>query len=62
VKGRFGWDFVDHPERIKTPLVRVNGTLKEATWEEALRFAVQKLEGIKDQYGPEAIAVLPPTD
>ena len=56
VKGRFGWDFVDHPERIKTPLVRVNGTLKEATWEEALRFAVQKLEVIKDQYGPEAIA------
>jgi NADH-quinone oxidoreductase subunit G len=56
VKGRFGWDFVDHPERIKTPLLRVNGTLEEATWEEALRFAVQKLEVIKDQYGPEAIA------
>jgi predicted molibdopterin-dependent oxidoreductase YjgC len=56
VKGRFGWDFVDHPERIKTPLLRVNGTFKEASWEEALRFMAQKLEAIKDQYGPEAIA------
>ena len=56
VKGRFGWDFVDHSERIKTPLLRVNGTLKEASWEEALRFVVDKLEAIRDQYGPEAIA------
>jgi predicted molibdopterin-dependent oxidoreductase YjgC len=56
VKGRFGWDFIDHPERIRTPLLRVNGTFKEASWEEALRFVVDKLEAIRDQYGPEAIA------
>jgi len=56
VKGRFGWDFVDHPERIKAPLLRVNGTFKEASWDEALRFVTQKLETIKDQNGPEAIA------
>jgi predicted molibdopterin-dependent oxidoreductase YjgC len=56
VKGRFGWDFVDHPERIKTPLLRVNGTFKEASWDEALRFVTQKLETIKDQDGPDAIA------
>jgi predicted molibdopterin-dependent oxidoreductase YjgC len=56
VKGRFGWDFIDHAERIRTPLLRVNGTFKEASWEEALRFVAQKLDEIKDQYGPEAIA------
>ncbi len=56
VRGRFGWDFVDHPERIKTPLLRVNGAFKEASWEEALRYVVQMLEAIKDQNGPEAIA------
>ncbi len=56
VKGRFGWDFVDHPERIKTPLLRVNGVFKEASWDEVLQFITHKLEGIKDQYGPEAIA------
>jgi NADH-quinone oxidoreductase subunit G len=56
VKGRFGWDFVDHPERIKTPLLRVNGAFKEASWEEALRHVAQELETIKDQYGSGAIA------
>jgi NADH-quinone oxidoreductase subunit G len=56
VKGRFGWDIIDHPERIKAPLLRVNGEVKEATWDEALQFITHKLEQIKDQYGPEAIA------
>jgi len=55
VKGRFGWDFIDHPERIRTPLLRVNGTFKEASWDETLAFVVHKIEAIKDQYGPEAI-------
>jgi predicted molibdopterin-dependent oxidoreductase YjgC len=56
IKGRFGWDIVDHPERIQTPLLRINGILKEASWEETFRFVAQNLEAIKDQYGPEAIA------
>jgi predicted molibdopterin-dependent oxidoreductase YjgC len=56
VKGRFGWDFIDHPERIKTPHLRVNGAFKEASWEEALQFVAQNLEAIKEQYGPDAIA------
>jgi len=56
VKGRFGWDFIDHPERIKTPLLKVNGTFKEVSWEEALGRVVKELEAIRDQEGPEAIA------
>jgi predicted molibdopterin-dependent oxidoreductase YjgC len=56
VRGRFGWDFVDHPERIKTPLLRVNGAFKEASWDEVLQFIVRQFEEAKDQYGPEAIA------
>jgi len=56
VKGRFGWDFIDHPERIKTPLLRVNGEFKEVTWDEALQFTSRMIEEIKDQHGPEAIA------
>ncbi len=58
VKGRFGWDFVDHPERIKMPLLKINGAFKEASWEETLGFVAQKLETIKDQYGPEAIGAI----
>lgn len=56
VKGRFGWDFIDHPERIKSPLVRANGNFKEVSWEEALRFVADELETFKAQYGPESIA------
>lgn len=58
VKGRFGWDFVDHPERIKTPLLRVNGVFKEASWDEALQCITRQLEEIKDQHGPEAIGAI----
>jgi formate dehydrogenase major subunit len=56
VKGRFGWDFIDHPERIKAPLLRHNGIFKEVSWEEALRFVTSELDAIKVQYGSEAIA------
>jgi len=58
VKGRFGWDFVDNPERLKTPLLRVNGRLEEISWEEALRSMALKLEGIKAQHGPQSIGAI----
>jgi len=56
VRGRFGWDFVDHPERIKTPLLKINGEFKEASWEEALHFTATELEKTKTLSGPKAIA------
>ena len=43
VKGRFGFDFVNHPDRLKMPLVRKNGQLTETTWEEALKLVADKL-------------------
>ncbi len=58
VKGRFGWDFVDSKERIMSPLLRLNGTLREVSWEEALRAVVDRLELIKSRYGPESLGVL----
>ncbi len=58
VKGRFGWDFIDHPERIKTPLLRVNGSLKEISWDEALQFIVRELETIKELNGSESIGAM----
>ena len=36
VKGRFGYSFVNHPERLKSPLIRRNGSFKEISWDEAL--------------------------
>lgn len=43
VKGRYGLGFVNHPERLKTPLIRKNGELVEASWEEALSLVAEKL-------------------
>jgi NADH-quinone oxidoreductase subunit G len=58
-KGRFGFDFVESPERLTTPLVRnAEGKLEPATWEHALRYAAGKLKEIRDGRGGEAIAVV----
>lgn len=56
VKGRFSWNFVQHPDRLKTPLIRRNGTLEEASWEEALTLVATKLKETKATYGPDSIA------
>ena len=42
VKGRFGFDFVNSPDRLTTPLVRRNGKLEEATWDEALDLVAER--------------------
>jgi predicted molibdopterin-dependent oxidoreductase YjgC len=58
VKGRFGYDFINHPDRLKTPLIKENGKFKEASWDEALNLVAEKLIGIKKDSGPDAIGVL----
>ena len=55
VKGRFGWNFVHHPERLKTPLIKENGEFRKATWEEALDLVARRLREIKEEHGPEKI-------
>ncbi len=42
VKGRFGYDFVHHPDRLTTPLIRKEGKLEPATWDEALELVATK--------------------
>jgi NADH-quinone oxidoreductase subunit G len=60
IKGRFAHPFVNHEERLRTPLVRYKkgGRLLPATWEEALKFAAQKLKEVKDAHGGGAIGVV----
>ena len=60
VKGRFGMDFVSHPDRLKNPLIRYkkNEDLKEVTWDEAYTFIADKLSTIKHANGPDSIAGL----
>ncbi len=58
VKGRFGYDFVHDPERLKVPLVRENGDFREASWDEALNRVAERLTEIKEASGPDSIGVL----
>jgi NADH-quinone oxidoreductase subunit G len=58
-KGRFGFDFVENPDRLTKPLVRnAQGKLEPATWEYALRLAGNKLKEIRDSKGGAAIGVI----
>jgi formate dehydrogenase major subunit len=56
VKGRYAFRFYNHPDRLRTPMVRRNGKLEEATWEEAYDYIAERLTAIKKKYGPKAIA------
>ena len=55
VKGRFGYEFISSPNRLKTPLIRKKGTLKEATWDEALSVIASRLKKIISQTGADSI-------
>jgi predicted molibdopterin-dependent oxidoreductase YjgC len=56
VKGRFVYDFIHDPERLTVPLVRQeDGTLAEASWEDALTRAVQGLKAVAGRHGNDAL-------
>ena len=56
LKGRYAFSFYNHPDRLRTPLIKKNGEFVEATWEEAYDFIASKLTEIKTNYGPDYIA------
>ncbi len=72
VKGRFGFDYAHHPQRLTRPLIRKPGTPKdpdatadpanwhalfrEASWDEALDVAAGKLKALRDRHGLKALA------
>ena len=56
-----GWNLHEHVNsfmRLKSPLVRENGRLQKATWNEAIQVTAEKLKKISDTYGPDSIGVL----
>ena len=58
VKGRFGFDFVNRPERLTEPLIRRDGELRPASWDEALDYVAERLTHIKREFGPDAVGGL----
>lgn len=57
-KGWHAHEFIHNPARLSTPLVRKNGRLVNASWEEALEVTARALQDVKDRYGPDRIGLL----
>jgi NADH-quinone oxidoreductase subunit G len=57
-KGRFGFDFTSHAQRVRQPLVRRNGNLEAASWEDALEEVARRLKQVHEKHGGEAIGVI----
>ncbi len=58
VKGRYGFDFINHTDRLTTPLVRRDGRLAPVTWDEALEEVRRNLERVRDEHGGRAVGAL----
>src|SRR5208282_2812144 len=57
-KGRFGFDFTRNPERVRQPLIRRNGTLEPASWEDALEEVARRLKLVRETHGGSPIGVI----
>jgi len=58
VKGRFGFQFIHSPERLTKPLIKENGSFREASWDEALALIGRRFTEIREKHGPDALAFL----
>jgi len=58
VKGRFGFDYVQSPDRLTEPLIKENQIIRQASWDEALDRVASGLKKVKEEHGADAIGVL----
>jgi NADH-quinone oxidoreductase subunit G len=59
IKGRYAFDFANREDRLTKPLVRqADGKLAPVSWDEAIEFAGNKLNEIREQHGGQAIGVI----
>lgn len=56
LKGRYAFQFYNHPERLNSPLVRKDGKLVEVSWDEAYDTIAKRFNEIKNEFGPDALA------
>ena len=55
LKGRYAFRFHQHPDRLRSPMLRRNGHLEEVSWDDAYACIVENLGRIKEAHGPQAI-------
>ena len=58
IKGWNAASFINHPDRLKTPLIRQGDSFEQVTWDEALTLVAERLETIRDESGPDSIGFL----
>jgi NADH-quinone oxidoreductase subunit G len=58
VKGRFAFDFTSHPERIRQPLLRRDGKLEPASWEDAFEEVARRLKQVHEKHGAAAVGII----
>ncbi|MFN3822864.1 MAG: formate dehydrogenase subunit alpha [Pseudorhodobacter sp.] len=60
VKGRFAYGYASHKDRILSPMIRdsINQPWREVGWEEAMRFAADRMRGVQMKYGRKSIGVI----
>jgi formate dehydrogenase alpha subunit len=58
VKGKFAYNFINHPSRLTTPLIKKDGEFVEASWDEALDLIVSEGKKALEKYGPDAVGGL----
>ena len=57
-RGRFGFDYIYSENRLKTPMIRKNGELVPASWDEALTYVSDNLKYIMTAHGPSSIGAI----
>lgn len=58
IKGWKAHEFINRPERLKSPMIRYSGIVRDATWDETFNLVAKKLVSIKKEHGSNAIAFL----
>ncbi|MEW6982038.1 formate dehydrogenase subunit alpha [Colwelliaceae bacterium 6471] len=56
LKGRYAWRFYNHPDRLDTPLVRIDGELQPVSWPYAFDYIAKRMQSIKAEHGANALA------
>ncbi len=60
IKGRFAFDYYQHPDRVRTPLIRedISQPWRETSWDEAIQFAAKKMRDIQQRHGIRSIGAI----
>ncbi len=60
VKGRFAFDYYNHPDRIRTPMIRasIDQPWREVSWDEAIAYAAGELKRIQAKYGTGSVGAV----